>query len=363
MYKATRWWMVCTVVLLGFGSWSQAQEVKPSIAKLWELSGLLQIQYVYNPDLQDTSRFTNQGFFVRRGRLQVRSKLTDFFEATFQIEVRDNSPRLKDAEGKMRLFQKYHLRFGQFKVPVWREELRSDRDVMLVERSAIADYLLLLNLSARQIGVEFGRLAPSGLQFALNLSNGSGEGIREGAGAAKSGQFTNNGKMLAGRLNYVWSKHFELGCSAAFNQIGNKIGLQDNTGHISLLAPDFFWGAPLNASNSLEFEGGAIWGERKALGQSTAKYSGFDLTGRIVNMWKNPNANLGGIEGCEFAAGFSWLDNNTGISDDELAYIRVGPAVYLGKKIRLQCNGEWIIPSAAGQESIFILRSQANIPL
>lgn len=356
------WWMA------GFASfcftvWQpvRAQELKLSNAKTWELSGLIQIQHTYSPDIEDTSRFTDQGFRVRRGRLQVRAKLTDFFETNFQIEVRDNSPRLKDAEGKLLLFRQFHLRMGQFKVPVWREELRSDAAVMLAERSAIADYLFLLNLSSRQVGVEFGRYAPSGLQFALNLSNGSGEGVKEDAGTVKSGQFTNNGKMVSGRLNYVVSKDFEIGASAVLNQTGNTIGLQDNTGHLSLLAPDFNWRVAFNASDNLEFEGGAIGGERERSGQAAQKFAGYDITGRITHLLKSPSANLGGMAGWELAAGLSWLDEDTDTAGDDLTYFRAGPALYFGKRIRLQCNGEWIMPNEAGRESTFLLRSQANI--
>ena len=360
MPKHTRWlglfaWLICVPAP---ELWPQ--ETKLSNAKSWEASGLIQVQHVYSPDIADTSSLTNSGFRIRRGRFQVRAKLTDFFETTFQIEVRDNSPRLKDAEGKLQLFKQFHFRMGQFKVPVWREELRSDREVMLVERSAIADYLFVLNLSARQLGVEFGRAAPDGLQFAVNVSNGSGEGVKEDAPTPKSGQFTNNGKLFSGRLNYAVSKALEIGGSAAYNQTGNTIGLQDNTGHISVLAPDFNWRGALRDSK-FEFEGGAIWGERARQGQDTEKFIGFDLSGRFIHMWHSPSVNLGGMEGWEFAAGFSWLDNDTGAADDELSYFRAGPALYFGKRIRLQCNGEWVIPNASDSNSTFVLRSQANI--
>ncbi|MEK7728693.1 MAG: porin, partial [candidate division KSB1 bacterium] len=151
-----------------------SQEVKTTNSKSWDLSGNIQLQHLYNTDLAGEATRTNQGFRIRRGRLVAKGKLTDYVETSFQIEVRDNSPRLKDAEGKIKLASELYFRFGQFKVPVWREELRSSTRLLLLERSAAADFLVSNNLSARHIGVEFGRAPKEGLQFIFNLSNGAG---------------------------------------------------------------------------------------------------------------------------------------------------------------------------------------------
>ncbi|NIW80878.1 MAG: hypothetical protein GWN16_16070, partial [Calditrichae bacterium] len=82
-------------------------------------------------------------------------------------------------------------RVGQFKVPVWREELRSSGSLLLVERSAAAEFLADLLLSARHVGIEFGGQFQNGVDFAVNYSNGAGEGEREDAGRNKSFSINN----------------------------------------------------------------------------------------------------------------------------------------------------------------------------
>jgi len=132
------------------------QEVSAKNAVKWSMSGRIQLQHAYSGDIASNADETNNGFRIRRGRLQVNGVLNDYISTQFQIEVRDNSPRLKDAEGKLKLFNDFFLRLGQFKVPVWREELRSSGKLLLVERSPAAEFLADMLLSARHIGVEFG---------------------------------------------------------------------------------------------------------------------------------------------------------------------------------------------------------------
>lgn len=182
MRSAARMFCGAAIIVMAVTSQVFPQEIKPANSKSWEVSGNVQLQHLYNKDIASDSNRINEGFRIRRGRLVVKGKLTDYVETNFQIEVRDNSPRLKDAEGKVKMASDLYFRFGQFKVPMWREELRSSTRLLLAERSAAADFLIAYNLSARHIGVEFGRAPKAGLQFAFNLSNGAGEGGREDAG-------------------------------------------------------------------------------------------------------------------------------------------------------------------------------------
>lgn len=349
---------------LALASFAFAQEVKTTNAKSWELSGNIQLQHLYNTDIEGDASRTNEGFRMRRGRLVAKGKLTDYVETSFQIEVRDNSPRLKDAEGKIKLGSELYFRFGQFKVPVWREELRSSTRLMLVERSAAADFLVNNNLSARHLGVEFGRAPKEGVQFMVNFSNGAGEGGREDAGVTKSGT-ANNGKLLTGRLNWITSKKFHVGLSGAVNNVGNKTLVSDNTGTITAITPDFGAYFVTGEKSQLDIEGGLALGKisKEFIGAQAAddqEFKLFDVTGRWLTQFSAAKAGLGGLDAFELAAGFTLLDPNSNLTDAQTKYFRFGPAFYFGKQTRLQFNAEMEMPDAEGAESVFQIRSQAN---
>ena len=170
--------VLIAVMLLMFLSLSGlAQEVSAPKSKSWDLTGRVQVQHLFDNDTESDAARTNNGFRIRRGRFQISSHLNDNVSAKFQIEVRDNSPNLKDAEAKVKILKHHYLRFGQFKVPVWREELRSSGSLLLVERSAAAEFLADSYLSARHVGLEFGGKIGDNVNFAANYSNGAGEGV------------------------------------------------------------------------------------------------------------------------------------------------------------------------------------------
>jgi hypothetical protein len=251
-----------------------------------------------------------------------------------------------------------HFRFGQFKVPVWREELRSSTRLLMIERSSASAILLLLNLSARQIGAEFGHA-----RFAINLSNGAGEGGREVAGISQDRLFVNNGKLITARINLLTGKSLQCGISGAVNWVGARIDTTDNTGKISAVAPDFGIYLSTGANSNLDIEGGFAYGNNDSpILTSTVgpHFALFDVTGRWMAKLANPLIAAGGLDGYEFAAGLTYLNGNTDVADDERIDFRFGPAIYFGKHTRLQINGELLMPQAEGADSIFQLRSQAN---
>ena len=142
---------LCLFLVFGFFAPEiYAQEVAAKNSVDLKLSGRVQLQHYYNNQLRNEDSLTYHGFRIRRGRFQIDAQLTSFLKAKLQVEARDNSPRLKDAEATLKLFKNYYFRVGQFKVPVWREELRSSGDLLLVERSAASTFLIVNLLSARQ---------------------------------------------------------------------------------------------------------------------------------------------------------------------------------------------------------------------
>jgi len=350
--------------VLIFSTSTFPQEVKSRNAESWELSGSIQLQYLYDPDRTGDGLVTDNGFRIRRVRLSTRGKVNAFVESTLQIEVRDNSPRLKDAEGRIKLANSFYLRFGQFKVPVWREELRSSTNLLLIERSAAAEFLVQNNFSARQIGVEFGRRPERGLQMAVNLSNGAGEGIREDAGRPKT-DFVNNGKLITGRLNLPLGGRVQLGVSAAANRVTriaqNPAGAMVFAGTQTLLAPDL--GLYLHSSKYTQFdlEGGVAFGKlvRELPGGTAGDFLLADLSGRWTAKLHHALTSLGGLDAIELAASVCYLEPD-GRQENESLLLRFGPAIYFGKTSRLQINGEVDKSLLAGGETVLQVRSQMN---
>jgi len=352
-----------TVVSILLSSASLAQEVKPKNAQAWELTARVQLQYLVNTDTEGDAAKTTNGFRLRRGRLQVKGKLTNHVDTKFQIEVRDNSPRLKDAEGKLEFAHGLFLRMGQFKVPVWREELRSSGKLLLVERSEAAGFLLDHRLSARHVGVEFGGNLASGIQFAVNVSNGAGEGGREDAGRTKDSQFVNNGKLISGRFNLPIAEQFQIGVAGAVNNVGAKIDTTNNTGTITVLAPDFGIYLTTGANQRLDLEGGFAVGSISSdfLGtQDNQRFTLFEVSGRWMTKLNAANESLAGLDAFELAGGVTFVEPNRDLDNDESLFLRFGPAIYFGKQTRIQVNGEIELPGAEGADSILEFRAQAT---
>ena len=328
-------------LLFLFSAPGSGQNIKMKNAQKWTLSGKVQLQHLYNASTEGDAGITNNGFRIRRGRLQIKTNLTEFISTKFQIEVRDNSPRLKDAEGKITLPNNTFLRFGQFKAPVWREELRSSSKLFLVERSLAAAFLAKNNFSARHIGVEFGLKTSAGAQFAVNYSNGAGEGSREDAGRRKNAVI-NNGKMLAGRIELPLGKKMNIGFSAVRNSTGMLTTDDDTRGTATLFAPDFNLKLAVGSGAVLEVDGGLGFGSFSDSGVNTGedkKFTLLDISGEWKKKLGRANESLGGLDGFGFAAGFSSVDFRGTTSA-----VRFGPTFTFGKQTRLQLNAELINP-------------------
>ncbi len=351
-------YILITIIFVHFGM-LDAQEVKTSKSESWKLSGRAQLQHLFTSDIENDADRTNNGFRIRRGRLKIDAKLTEFISTMFQVEIRDNSPSLKDALLNFRLFEKFKLKAGQFKVPVWREELRSSGNLLLVERSAVASFLEENLLSSWHIGLEFRGEIKQKVQFALNYSNGSGVGVREDAGRNKS-YFVNNGKLFTGRINVPLSKVVEVGASGALNQLGMENSVMDRTGNAYTIAPDFGIYAP----QGFDIEGGFVFGKfsKDIMDlEQDRQFTLFDVTGRWKTKLSKPNVQLAGLDAWEIAAGISFIEPNDQIEDDETLFIRFGPAVYFGKNTRLQINGEIESPQVNDADSIFKIRTQITV--
>ncbi len=351
-----------TFILLGLlVGVTQSQEIKLKSAKSWQVGGRVQMQHLYNSNIDDGDNVTTNGFRMRRGRLWVKAKLSEWVSTKIQISVRDKKPSVLDLEAKLKIFQNYYFRLGQYKVPVWREELRSSGKLLLVERSLVAEFLADYQLAARQIGVEFGRVFESGASFALNYSNGAGAGAREDAGRTKD-DFVNNGKLYTARINLPLGNIAEIGVSAMLNQVGyyDQASNHDNRGNVSAIAPDFGLYLPCG----LDVEGGIVLGSVSKDFSGLADDEDFFLSDVTARWKKKLNAPLeawAGMDAFEFAAGISYINPNASSGYYETLMLRFGPAVYFGKHARLQINAELDQPADDAIDSTVLIRTQATI--
>ncbi len=364
-------YIVLYLVILGI-FWqhqpAKAQEVQAKNSLKLDISGRVQLQHVYNNRLRTLDNETYHGFRMRRVRLEVQGELTPFLSATIQVDAPDNAPRLKDGFGKLKLFQNYYFRFGQFKVPIWREEfLRSSGNLFLVERSSAADFLVLTNLSARQIGVEVGGSPSPNFSFAFNYSNGSGEGISEIEryilGTDSMPLLTvNNGKMYVGRADFKFSDRFKIGISGVVNYVGSKVDTVNNSGKNTAIAPDFGIYLPMG----LQLEGGVAHGSvSKAFFVGSFEdqtYTTGNVSGRWRKMLKSESANWGGLSGYEIEAGYSFIDLKNAEFEVRNSFA-FGPAAYFGKKSRLQVNLEIVNPAIKNEANFWRIRSQFTVNL
>jgi len=169
--------------------------------------------------------------------------------------------------------------------------------------------------------------------------------------------------MIVARLDGKVGKSLKIGVSAVSNSLGSKVGTADNTGAVSTIAPDF--GLYLKDAG-LDIEGGAAFGKlSKDFLESVddVNFLVFDVTGRWHKKLEKASESFGGMDAVSLAAGFSRIDPNSDVDNDEESFFRFGPEFYFGKRARIQVNGEIGIPSADGVDNTFKVRSQLTLNL
>ncbi|MFQ5632352.1 MAG: hypothetical protein ACE5I1_26580 [bacterium] len=70
--------------VFGISAHAHTQELKLKNATSWELQGRVQLQNLINTDIEGNGSKTNNGFMLRRGRIQVSGRLTEFVKPNFK---------------------------------------------------------------------------------------------------------------------------------------------------------------------------------------------------------------------------------------------------------------------------------------
>ena len=76
-------------------------------------------------------------FFLRRARISVEGKLERYFDFRIEGDFSDAVTPLRDFYVNIHRIDEFQLRFGQFRVPISQEEMRSDNYQDFVERSLV----------------------------------------------------------------------------------------------------------------------------------------------------------------------------------------------------------------------------------
>ena len=76
-------------------------------------------------------------FLVRRARMMLEGKLERYFDFKIEGDFADAATPLRDFYVNLHRIDEFQLRFGQFRVPISQEEMRSDNVQDFVERSMV----------------------------------------------------------------------------------------------------------------------------------------------------------------------------------------------------------------------------------
>jgi len=164
-------------------------------SKLIQLSGYTHIRYQFFEE-----KTKNDGFDIRRARLNVKGAFTPSFSYRLQIDF-VNSPNLLDAYAEYKLNKIVVFTLGQFTVPFSLENTTPELSMESIDRSQAVEALvgrtkdIIGNQGGRDIGIQVGgslvELNNSPLiEYKLGLFNGAGVNTSD----------NNNDKDVVGRV-------------------------------------------------------------------------------------------------------------------------------------------------------------------
>lgn len=194
-----------TVLLIILGNLPLHAREKPVGGKeKGDLSARIQVHWTYD---SREEQIPQSEFLIKRARLRLKSRLTPRIESEFQIDGGKGEFKLLDAYFEYKAFPAFAVRFGQYKMPFSREELRSAFDLPLIDRGRTNDEFGDANYLGRDIGFSIkGKLLPRslGLKYHIGIFNGNGIQPGDNDGA----------KQFAERIVFEPSKAFSMGFNA-----------------------------------------------------------------------------------------------------------------------------------------------------
>jgi phosphate-selective porin len=179
-------------------------------ARQMQLTGYTQIRYQM---LDEPGK--NNGFDIRRARLDLKGNVTPFFGYRLQTEFADKA-KIIDAYAEIKLAEYFLITAGQFKIPFSLENLASANKLEMIDRSQSVEALVARgkdvtgNQNGRDIGIQVGGVILKNkngalLEYRLGIFNGSGINVADTANEAKD---------VGGRLVVNPVKGLSVGVSA-----------------------------------------------------------------------------------------------------------------------------------------------------
>jgi len=138
------------------------------------ISGYVQFQYRY--DLREDN-VPNNEFQVRRARAKLRSIVVGRVEALFEIDCGQGEIAVRDVGVEWKASRWLELFLGQHKIPFSREQLRSARTLLVIDRGEINDAFDDFGYLGRDVGISIkGDVVKDGapISYALGVFNGNG---------------------------------------------------------------------------------------------------------------------------------------------------------------------------------------------
>jgi len=187
-------------------------------ARQMQLTGYTHIRYQI---LDEANK--NNGFDIRRARLDLKGNVTPFFGYRLQTEFADKA-KIMDAYGEIKIADYFTITAGQFKIPFSVENLASASKLEVIDRSQSVEALVargkdvIGNQNGRDIGIQAGGILIKNkngalLEYRVGVFNGSGINVAD---------TSNEAKDVGGRLIAYPIKGLSLGVSA-YNGWGKAI--------------------------------------------------------------------------------------------------------------------------------------------
>ena len=186
-------------------------------------------------------------FFLRRARIALEGKLDRYFDFRIEGDFSDPATPLRDFYVNIHRIDEFQLRFGQFRVPISQEEMRTDNNQDFVERSLVNN---LVPSRSPGLGAS-GVLGKGVFEYQLGAWNGKGllaantTGTPETALRLRFNPWKHSKEFLA--KGFIFGGAFTQGHAGG----GTSVRGQTESRSITFFAPDTINGKYIRANGEM----------------------------------------------------------------------------------------------------------------
>ena len=191
--------LIVSFALLGTSVDAKKPDVKSEVAKT-TISGYVQAQF---QTTNEDDAVPNNTFSVHRGRIQLKSKLTDSLSTTLEIDAKTDGVETKDIYLRYKISPKFSLKVGQMKKPFSFSYLQAMYKSPMIERP-----LHVRKYFDNYLGRDVGLIAEWEPHKRIELAMGVFNGADSGEDAVTD---NNNAKDFVGRVELMPAKWLTMG--------------------------------------------------------------------------------------------------------------------------------------------------------